>query len=111
MREAREEAIPREGEAKTGPPPKSDNTLANGSERRSQAIPADGLDPEAGAPSERRDSDHQPLGVRPAHAEEGLSHHGDPDAEEEVIVLESPESRDTEPQNPKTPCNESGNYK
>ena len=86
----------RQTQAKTGSPPTSNQTLAIEGERRSLAVPADGLDPEAGAPYERRGGDHYPLGLRPVHAEDGLCHHGDPDTEEEVIVLEHPESRDTE---------------
>ena len=37
--------------------------------------------------------DHQVLDARPFQAEDGLSHHGDPDTDEEVVVLEEPESR------------------
>ena len=40
--------------------------------------------------------DHQCQDVRPFQADDGLSHHGDPDTEEEVIVLYEPESRDRE---------------
>ena len=40
--------------------------------------------------------DHQCKDARPFQAEDGLSHHGDPDTEEEVVVLEEPESRDSE---------------